>query len=275
MRASPAYSSYVFLRDVLTRWVNSVFLSLLIANGGLHCWLFLSDFANPFWWRVVVLLRPPSVGRRFLWLVAALLCGLSLSFASGLSSPGLSCCFFTMCLRCADWLSLWLCVHSLLSFMVSWPSCLSLALRLALVFQAPVGSLLPYGSHPSRWGHPSWVEAVCPRSDRRFVCFPSPLGAVSSCCHCPWSFGHHMGQGVGWFPLMRDRRFSLVLHTFSFWLSFEPLSVAPLCARLLRGGFLVVLAVDESLRLSLALSSVLPCNMFRLHVCLHGTGSGP
>ena len=128
---------------------NSVFLSLLIAKEGLHCWLFLSDFANPFWWRVVVLLCPPSVGRRFLWLVAALLYGLSLSFVSGLSSSGLCCCS-SMCLRCADWLSLWFYVHSLLSLRVSWPSCLSLTLQLALVFQAPVGSPLPYGSHPSR-----------------------------------------------------------------------------------------------------------------------------
>ena len=139
---------------MVTRWVNSVFLSLLIANEGLHCWLFLSDFANPFWWRVVVLLRPPSVGRHFLWLVAMLLSGLSLSFASGLSSPGLSCCF-TMCRRCADWL----CVHSLLGFRVSWPSCRSIALQLARLFQTHVGSLLPYGSHPSRWGHPCGVEA--------------------------------------------------------------------------------------------------------------------
>ena len=158
MWVSPVSSSYVFLWDVVTRWVASVFLSLLIANEGLHCWLFLSDFANPFWWHVVVLLRPPLVGRHFLWLVAALLSGLSLSFASGLSSPGLSCCF-TMCPRCADWLSLWLCVHSLLGFRVSWPSWQFLALQLALVFQAPVGSLLPYDSRPLRWGHPCGVEA--------------------------------------------------------------------------------------------------------------------
>ena len=39
----------VFLRDGLTLWVNSVFLSLLIASEGLHCWLFLSVLANPFW----------------------------------------------------------------------------------------------------------------------------------------------------------------------------------------------------------------------------------
>ena len=157
MRASPV-SSYVFLRDVVTLWVNSVFLSLLTAIEGLHWWLPLSDLSNPFWGRVVVFLRPPSVCRHFLWLVAALLPGSSRSFASGLSSPGLSCCL-AMCLRCADWLSLWLCVHSLLGLWVSWPSCLSLALPFALVFQVPVGSLLPYGSHPSRWGHPCGVEA--------------------------------------------------------------------------------------------------------------------
>ena len=76
-------SSYVFLWDGVTLWVNSVFLSLLIANEGLHCWLFLSVLANPFWRRVVVLLRPPWVCRHFLWLVAALLPGFSLSFAWG------------------------------------------------------------------------------------------------------------------------------------------------------------------------------------------------
>ena len=31
--------SYVFLRDVVTLWVNSVFLSLLIAAEGLRCWV--------------------------------------------------------------------------------------------------------------------------------------------------------------------------------------------------------------------------------------------
>ena len=158
LRASTVSSSYVFLRDVVTLWVNSVFLSLLIANKGLHWWLFLSDLANPFGGRVMVFLCPPSVCWHFLWLVAALLPGLSLSFASGLSSPGLSCCL-AMCPRHADWLSLWLCFHSLLSLRVSWPSCLSFALQLGLVFQVPVGSLLPCGSHPSRWGHPCGVEA--------------------------------------------------------------------------------------------------------------------
>ena len=47
---------------------------------------------NPFWGGVVVFLRPPSVCQYFLWLVATLWPGLSLDFADGLSSPGLSCC---------------------------------------------------------------------------------------------------------------------------------------------------------------------------------------
>ena len=89
---------------MVTLWVNSVFLSLLIANEGLRYWLFLSDFAYQFWGRVVVYLRPRSVCRHFWWLAAALLPGLSLSFAGGLSSPGLICCF-AMGLRGAGWRS--------------------------------------------------------------------------------------------------------------------------------------------------------------------------
>ena len=49
--------SYVFLRDVVTLWVNSVFLSLLIANEGLHWWLFLFRYSHPYWGRVVFI-RP-------------------------------------------------------------------------------------------------------------------------------------------------------------------------------------------------------------------------
>ena len=71
---------------------------------------------------------------------------------------------------------------------------------------------------------------------------------------------------VGRFPLLRDRRLSLVLHPFSFWMGFEPLSEASLSALSLQECFLVVLAEDESLRLSLALSSVPPCPMLWLHV---------
>ena len=54
-----------------------------------------------------------------------------------------------------------------------------------------------------------------------------------------------------------------------------PLSEASLSALSLQEYFLVVLAEDESLRLSLALSSVLPCPMLWLHVRLHDTCSRP
>ena len=53
------WASTVYLRDVVTLWVSSVFLSLLIANEGLQYWLFLSDSAYKFWGRVVVYLRTP------------------------------------------------------------------------------------------------------------------------------------------------------------------------------------------------------------------------
>ena len=39
------------------------------------------------------------------------------------------------------------------------PSFLSFALQLALGMQVPVGSFLPYGSHPLQWDHPCGVEA--------------------------------------------------------------------------------------------------------------------
>ena len=76
------------------------------------------------------------------------------------------------------------------------------------------------------------------------------------------------GSGV---LVLRDRRWSLVLRPFSLWMGFEPLSEASLRALSLQVCFLVVLAEAESLRLSLALSSVLPCPMLWLHVSLHDT----
>ena len=57
--ASTVSFSYVFLWDVITLWVNSVFLSLLIANKGFHWWLLLFRCSHPFWGRVVVFIRPP------------------------------------------------------------------------------------------------------------------------------------------------------------------------------------------------------------------------
>ena len=88
---------------------------------------------------------------------------------------------------------------------------------------------------------PAGSRLVCPRSERRF--------RVTIWVRC-----------VGQFPLWRDRRLSLVLRPFSLWMGFEPLSGASLRPLSLRVCFQVVLAKDESLRLSLALSSVLPCS---------------
>ena len=92
---------------------GSVFLSLLIANEGLHSWLFLIRYSHPYWGRVVVFIRTLSVCRNFWWLVATLYPGWSLFFARGLSSPGLLGCL-ALCLWSADWLCLWLCPHGLL-----------------------------------------------------------------------------------------------------------------------------------------------------------------
>ena len=136
----------------------------------------------------------------------------------------------------------------------SWASCLSFTLQQALVLQVPVGSLLPYGSHPSRGVTPAGSRLVCPQSEQRF--------RVTVWVRC-----------VGQFPLLRDRRLSLVLLPFSLWMGFKPLSEASLRALSLRVCFLVVLVEDESLRLSLALSSVLPCPMLWLRVRLHDTCS--
>ena len=149
--------------------------------------------------------------------------------------------------RYADWLSLWLCVHSLMGL---WVSGLLACPKLSslLWFSRFLWVLFSHMVHTLCDGvTPVGSRLVCPRSERRFSVFPFPFGVVSSCCHCPWGFGHHMGQCVGGFPLTCDRR------TFPFWVGFEPLSGAPLCALSLRGGFLVVLAEDES---SVVLSSL-------------------
>ena len=76
---------------------------------------------------------------------------------------------------------------------------------------------------------------------------------------------------VGRFPLVHDRRLSFVLSPISFRLGFEPLSEASLRALSLPARFLVVLAEAASLRKFLALSSVLPYPMIRLHYHLHCT----
>ena len=97
-RLQPFSFSYVFLRDVDTLWVNSVFLSLLIANEGLHWWLFLFRYSHPYW-GLSRRIHTSSLGLSELLVAGGhALPGLSLFFTSGLSSPGLLGCL-AMCLR--------------------------------------------------------------------------------------------------------------------------------------------------------------------------------
>ena len=133
---------------------------------------------------------------------------------------------------------------------VSLPSFLSFALQRALVGLVPVGSLLPYGSQPSRWGHPCRVEAGYPRSERRFGMFLFPFGMfhlvptvlrVGSPCESGVLVGSHLYA-----------RYNCCCLTLS-----------------LQALFLVVLAGSESLRMFLALSSVLPFPLLWFHVRLH------
>ena len=61
----------------------------------------------------------------------------------------------------------------------SLPFFLSFALQLALGVQVPVGSLLPYGSPPSRWCHPCRVEAaVALDRNEGLVCFSFRYGLI-------------------------------------------------------------------------------------------------
>ena len=155
---------------------------------------------------------------------------------------------------------------------VSLLSFLSFALQLALVVQVPVGSLVPCGSQPSRWCHPCGVEAglILDRNEG-LVCFSFPFGLFLSVVTVLRDMVTIWVKCVGQFPLVRDQRLSLVLSPFSFWMGFEPLSEASLRALSLQARFLVVLVEAESLRMFLALSSVLPYPMLRLHVHLHST----
>ena len=169
----------------------------------------------------------------------------------------------------------------------SLPSFLSFALLLPLDVQVTVGSLLPYGSQPSRWGHPYGVEAaVVLDRNEGLVCFSFPSGLILrdgvtlwvetvfdlildrnvdfsvsllgwfrpsrwpsqfgsklavgfharsprwphflSLYHCPSGWGTLWLKCVGRFPLVHDRRLSLVLSPISFRMGFEPLSEASL-----------------------------------------------
>ena len=109
-----------------------------------------------------------------LWLVTALLPGLSLSLASGLSSPGLLCCL-VLSLRYADLLYLWLCAHSLLDQgfrgLLACPSLSSLLWLCKFLWV-----LFSHMVHNLRDGvTPAGSRLVCPRSERRFKVFSLSL----------------------------------------------------------------------------------------------------
>ena len=166
-----------------------------------------------------------------------------------------------------------MCAHSLLDHgfreLLACPS-----LQLALFLLVPVGSLLPHGSHPLRWGHPCGVEVCLSSIGMKVLCaFSFPFGQFLHVVTALRDMVTIWVMCVGRFTLLRDRHLSLVLRPFSFWLGFEPLSEASLSALSLQECFLVVLAEDESLRLSL---SSLQCS-FRPHVMvtcrLHATCS--
>ena len=123
---------------------------------------------------------------------------------------------------------------------VSLPSCLSFALQLALVMQVPVGSLLPYGSQPSRWGHPCGVEAgLSSIGTKVWFVFLFPFLAVSSCCHCPSGYSHHLGQVWGSVPTYARPTVVVGASPFLLLDGLRPLSEASLRALSLQATFLV------------------------------------
>ena len=182
-------------------------------------------------------------GHAFTWLV------------SGLSSPGLVCCF-AMSLRYADLLSCGCAPTACLAtgFVTFFP-----------VLCSPAGS----GCVDScGFSSPVWLTTFAmgsplrgrgcfdPRWNEGFVCFSFAFGMFLRVTTVLRDMVTIWVKCVGRFPLGCDQRLSLVLSTFSFWLGFVPLSAASLSALSLQARFLVVLAEAESLRMFLALSSV-------------------
>ena len=154
----------------------------------------------------------------------------------------------------------------------SLPSFLSFALLLALVVQVPVGSLLPYGSQPARWGHPCGVEAgLLLDRNEGLVCFSFPFGLFLRVATVLRDMVTIWVKCIGRFPLVCDLRLSLVescyvLRPLYFWMGFEPL-IAPCRYRRVSWW--------SSLRPRVLgcswLSSVLPYPLLRLQVHLHDT----
>ena len=90
------------------------------------------------------------------------------------------------------------------------------------------GSVLPYGSQPSRWGHPCGVETgLSSIGTKVWYVFSFPFGLFLRVVTAHRDIVTIWVRCVGRFPLMRDLRLSWVLRPFSFWMGFD------LCLRLL------------------------------------------
>ena len=123
--------------------------------------------------------------------------GLSLFFASGLSSPGLLGCL-ALCLRYADLLYLWLCTHSLLDqgirgfFACPSPFSLLWFCEFRCVLFSPVVHTLCDGVTPAG------VEASLSSIGTKVSCvFPFPLGCFFM-LSLPFRMKLPYGSGVGW-----------------------------------------------------------------------------
>ena len=125
--------------------------------------------------------------------MATLFPGLSLFFASGLSSPGLLGCL-ALCLRYADFLYLWLCAHSLLDQGFRGPFACPSPSRLLWFYEFQWVLFSPTIHNLHDGVTPEGSRLVCPRSERRCSVFFLSLWAVSSCYPCPSGCSHHMGQ---------------------------------------------------------------------------------
>ena len=157
--------------------------------------------------------------------MATLFPGLSLFFASGLSSPGLLDCL-ALCLRYADLLYLWLCTHSLLAqgirelFACPSPSSLLWFCEFRWVLFSPMIHTLRDGVTPAG------SRLVCPRSERRLVCFPFPFGLFLHVVPALWD---EVTIWVRcWLGTPAASRGCCTL--FPFWFGFEPLSESSLRA---------------------------------------------
>ena len=157
-----------------------------------------------------------------------------------------------MCLRYADLLYLWLCSHGFLDrgfcgllACPSLPSLLWFCKFRWVLFSHMIHNLCDGVA-------PAGLRLVCPRSNEGFTCFSLSLLDCFFVLSLPFGMWSPYGSGVCRFPLMHARRLLWCL-ALSSWLGFGPLSEALLGALSLLE---VVLAEDESLWLSLALSSV-------------------